>query len=133
MGYFLSRQFLRFLAVGMAAASLHWLARLLLSHWISFAWALVLAYGVGIFFAYLLNAVYVFPASTRPRALQIRDFVVVNVCFFPLVWSVAYLLNGLLISLGYVLYAKELAHAVAVVVPAAATFLIYKLYAFKEA
>jgi putative flippase GtrA len=130
--HFFTRQFLLFLAVGGTAAGLHWLARLLLSFWLPFSWAVVLAYAVGMLVAFLLNRMYVFPQSARPLELQCRDFVLINVAMFPMVWAAAVLINHLLKQLGVERHSEELAHAVAISLPVVATFLLYKFLAFKE-
>lgn len=129
--HFLSRQFLGFLAVGGLAALLHWLSRLLLSTWMPFAWAVAMAYGVGMTVAFLLNSVFVFPDSVKPISAQARDFVLVNLAFFPLVWAVSIYVNAGLKALGMNHHSEELAHAIAISMPLLATFLLYKFVAFK--
>ena len=130
--HFFSKQFLRFLLVGGCAAFLHWLARLLLSLWLPFPLAVFIAYGVGMFVAFLLNSFFVFPKSKRSRLLQARDFVLVNLSFLPLVWLTAIYVNIGLKDTGIVQYSEELAHAIAIAMPMMATFLIYKFSTFKE-
>lgn len=129
---FYSRQFLAFLAVGTSAATLHWLARLILNIWLPFSWAVAMAYGVGLLVAFLLNSFYVFPLSNKPKPLQARDFIFVNLAFFPVVWLIATQINIWLQDSGFVQYSKEVAHAIAISVPMVATFLFYKFYAFRE-
>jgi putative flippase GtrA len=129
---FLSRQFLGFLAVGGLAALMNWLARLLLGTWLPFAWSVGLAYGVGMAVAFVLNSLFVFPASSKPRHLQVRSFVLVNLAFFPLVWLASLALKQLLGALGMARHSEELAHAMAIALPMCATFLIYKFHTFGE-
>lgn len=129
---FLSRQFLGFVAVGGTAALLHWLARIALSIWLPFSLAVVLAYAVGMLVAFVLNSYFVFHRSTRPRALQARDFVIVNLAMFPVVWFTALQVDKLLQVFGMTLYHEALAHAIAIALPMLATFLFYKFRAFKE-
>lgn len=129
---FLSRQFLGFVAVGGTAALLHWLARIVLSLWLPFSMAVVLAYGVGMLVAFALNSFFVFQRSTRPRALQARDFVIVNLLSFPVVWFASLRIDSGLRSLGMTHYSEALAHGIAIALPMLATFLIYKFHAFKE-
>ncbi len=130
--HFLTKQFLGFLAVGGTAAFLHWLARIVLSHWLSFAMAVLLSYGVGMLVAFILNRLFIFPTSNKPMATQARDFVMVNLPFLPVVWLASILLERGLRALGMVLYTQALAHAMAVAIPMLATFLLYKFFAFKE-
>ncbi len=129
---FLSRQFLAFLFAGGVAALLHWLARLLLSQFLPFGWAVALAYSVGMTVAFVLNRWLVFPGSDKPVERQARDFIVINLAFFPIVWIVALLLNKLFINLGLTAYTEEVAHALAISLPVLVTFLLYKFYAFRE-
>lgn len=130
--HFLTEQFLRFLIVGGVAALLHWLARLFLSVWLPFSWAVIAAYIVGMIVAFVLNNIFVFPRSIKPMHVQARDFVLVNLAFFPLVWLVSMLINNWLKAIGMTSHSEELAHAVAISLPMLATFLIYKFFAFKE-
>lgn len=130
--HFLSRQFLLFLGVGVSAAFLNWCARIVLSFWLPFSVAVLLAYCVGMSVAFVLNAAFVFSNSQRPRVKQVRDFVLTNVAFMPIVWLVAVAGEALFNRMGFVPYPQAAAHAVAVAVPAMMTFLVYKFIAFKD-
>lgn len=130
--HFFTRQFARFVLVGGLAALLNWLARLLLSVWLPFAWAVTIAYAFGMLAAFILNSVYVFPRSDKPRAAQARDFVLINLGNFPIVWLVSVQVNRGLMALGLTHYTKEIAHAIALSLPVFTTFLLYKFLAFKE-
>ena len=132
ISHFFTRQFLGFLAVGGLAAFLHWVSRILLSNWLSFSWAVIVAYCVGILVAFILNSYFIFPKSSKSKVKQARDFILTNVCFFPVVWASALLLNYGLLALGFVRYTEAIAHAIAVGLPMFATFLIYKFFAFKD-
>jgi putative flippase GtrA len=131
IGHFLSRQFLLFLMVGGLAAFLHWLARIALSYWFSFSVAVVLAYCVGMAVAFSLNSLFVFPASDKPRHLQGRDFVLVNLAFLPVVWGASVLIERTVTTWGLP-HPQAVAHGIAVLLPTLLTFLIYKFFAFKE-
>ena len=130
--YFFTKQFLGFLAVGGVAALLHWLTRLLLSVWLTFSWAVIIAYAVGMVMAFLLNSIFIFPKSEKPRPAQARDFLLVNLSFAPFVWLVSVQVNYWLQNFGIVRHSEELAHAIAIPLPMLATFLIYKFFTFKE-
>ncbi|MDA8752786.1 GtrA family protein, partial [Halieaceae bacterium] len=112
--HFLSWQFLGFIAVGVTAALLHWLARIVLSTWLPFSSAVLLAYGVGMAVAFILNSLYVFPDSTEPRNVQVRRFVVINLGFLPVVWACSLLFLRLLEWLGMPAYREALAHGMAI-------------------
>lgn len=130
IAHFFSTQFLRFLLVGTAAAMLHWLARYGLSAWMSFPLAVALAYIVGIAVAFELNRRLVFPASNRPMAKQARDFIFVNLAFFPVVWGAALWFKKLLQQFGVNYFADGIAHGLAISLPVLMTFLIYKFITF---
>lgn len=130
--YFLTTQFLSFLVVGGLAALLHWLARIILSVWLPFSTAVIIAYIIGMIVAFILNSFFVFPKSEKSRHAQARDFVLVNLSFFPVVWFVSLQINNWLKTISIVSHSEELAHAIAIPLPMLATFLIYKFFAFKE-
>jgi len=121
-----------FLVVGGLAALLHWLSRLLLSVWLPFSSAVIIAYGIGMLVAFLLNSFFVFPKSKKTRRIQARDFVLVNLSFLPLVWLTSIHVNNWLKIIGMMRHSEELAHAIAIPLPMLATFLIYKFFTFKE-
>lgn len=129
---FISRQFAGFLLVGGLAALLHWLVRILLSLVVPYSWAVAFAYAVGMTIAFILNSLYVFPASDKPVKKQARDFFAINIAFFPVVWIVSMQLNKSLVKLGIDKYSEEIAHAIAISFPVLATFLLYKFFAFRE-
>lgn len=130
--HYLSKQFLGFVVAGGVAALLHWLSRIALSHWFTLPVAVVLAYGVGMAAAFILNRMFVFPASRRPLQSQMRDFIVVNLAFLPVVLAATMALRPLFRFLGPADFSDAAAHGVAVAIPTLATFLIYKFIAFRE-
>ncbi len=130
ISHYLSTQFVRFLFVGATAALLHWLARYWLSAWVTFPAAVALAYIVGIAVAFELNRRIVFPASGRPIAKQARDFILINLSFFPVVWAAAILFRQILKYIGVVHFVDGIAHGLAIALPVLMTFLMYKFIAF---
>lgn len=130
--HFFTKQFLGFLIAGGLAALLHWLARVALSVWLPFTLAVIIAYGFGIAIAFLLNSLFVFPNSDKPRRTQTRDFILINLAFLPVVWLASVYFNNWLKTLGMLRHSEELAHAFAISLPMFATFLIYKFFTFKE-
>ena len=128
---FFTKQFLRFLAVGGLAVFLHWLSRIILSTWMSFYGAVIVAYAIGMGVAFILNSFFVFPKSDKPKYKQARDFVVVNLAFLPVVWGASMVLEHGLRTTG-VIYSQVLAHGMALAIPMFATFLIYKFFTFKD-
>jgi putative flippase GtrA len=130
--HFMGWQFAAFLSVGVTAALFHWTSRILLSQFMSYSWAVVFAYVVAMTIAFLLNSYYVFPGSDKPARKQARDFFFINIAFFPIVLIASLAFNRALIQFGVSKYSEEFAHALAIIIPLPATFLLYKLLAFKE-
>jgi putative flippase GtrA len=130
--HFLTRQFLGFVGVGATAAFANWLSRLIVSDWVSFAWSVVVAYGVGMMVAFTLNSIFVFPGSDKPRERQAFEFILVNLCFLPLVWVGAIAFEQALRWLGFQRYTESVAHAFALAIPMFGSFLIYKFFTFKR-
>ncbi len=130
--HFFTKQFLKFLFVGATAAFANWLSRIIFSFWFSFSLAISAAYLVGMTSAFLLNKKFVFPNSTRPLQKQVRDFALINLIAFPLVWLASIQIRNFLQSLGMVLYSEELAHFLALATPTILSFLIYKFFAFDD-
>ncbi len=129
-----SEQFARFVLVGSVAAFLHWLSRLVINSFVSFSWAVILAYPVGIIVAFTLNKLYVFPYSRRSLTFEIFFFLLVNILAFPVVWTVAYILGELVFSLWMPRQiALAVAHGVAIAVPVVVSFVINKFITFAEA
>lgn len=93
---------------------------------------MAIAYIIGMAVAFVLNAIYVFPNSDKSRAPQARDFAIVNLAFFPVVWTFSILIEKFLRDLGLHTHSGNLAHGLAIPIPMLATFLIYKFFAFKE-
>jgi putative flippase GtrA len=130
--HFLTLQFVGFLAVGCTAASINWASRYAMSTWVPFYWAVLLAYLIGMFTAFVLNRIFVFPTSSVPIRAQVSRFVIINIAFIPLVWGGALLLVDLLELLGARTHVEEVAHAIALSLPMLVTFLLYKFFAFSN-
>jgi putative flippase GtrA len=129
---YLSRQFLRFLLVGGAAAALHWLSRILFNWYVAYVWAIVLAYVVGVLVGFVLNRLYVFPYSDRPVRTQLTYFFLINLAVFPFVWLVAYVLGEwVLVRWLQRDVALALAHGIAIMVPVFANFAAHKFLTFR--
>lgn len=131
--HFLSRQFLGFVGVGVTAVTANWLARVIIGHWVPFVWSVVLAYCVGMAVAFALNALFVFPGSSRPRKRQAMEFGLVNLAFLPVVWFATIAFEHALQWAGVRRFTESIAHALALAIPMSSTFLIYKFFTFKGA
>jgi len=132
MAFYVSAQFARFLAVGGVAMVLHWLSRFVFNAFMSYGWAIVLAYAIGMSVAFVLNKIYVFPFSERSLNFEILFFFLVNIAAFPLVWAAAYVIGEwVLASHLQPQFARALAHGFAITLPVFANYALHKLITFR--
>lgn len=124
---------LAFLICGTLAAAINWFARMILSLWMDFALAVVVAYVIGMLAGFLLYRRYVWTTSDRSLPAQILAFIAVNAVVAGLVLITAI---GL-VELGQMLVGaspvvEALAHGVAIAVGAVANFVAHREITFRS-
>lgn len=131
---FLSQEFLRFLLAGGTAAAAQWGSRFLFSQFVTFGWAVALAYLVGLTTAFVLNKLFVFGASDRTVAREMTYFALVNAVSFPIVWIVSIVFGEMLLP---DLMSKPLAEAIGngigIISPVGLSFVLHKFFTFRKA
>lgn len=128
------RQFVLFLAVGATAALINFGSRIVLSNWLSFSVAIVLAYLIGMIMAFVLNRVIVFRTPQNGIHHQVLWFVAVNVAAVVQTLLVSLLLTHVVFPyVAFVWHAETVAHAIGVAVPAVTSFVGHKALTFKGA
>src|SRR5690606_9706261 len=124
----------RFLVVGGLAAFINWAARFPLDLVMPFQAAVVGAYVIGMVCGYLLYRRYVFPGSTTPVAVQVRNFIIVNLFGIVIVALLTPLLAHDLLPLLLGEERRELAeaigHGLAIGTSAATSFVGHKWITF---
>jgi putative flippase GtrA len=129
----MSGQFLRFLSTGGVAAIVNLLSRYELNKIMSFEAAVALAYLIGMLTAYVLARRFVFQASGRSVASELKRFTIVNVFSLAFVWSISIgLANYLFPAIGFVWHADDIAHFIGVAAPAAASYFGHRAYTFSS-
>lgn len=129
-----SPAFGRFLLIGAAALALHWSARLLLSLWMPFGQAVIVAYGLALAAGFELNRRFVFPPSGRQRRREVLWYVGVNLAMFPVVYLLARLLGeGVFSHLLARGQAEALGHGAAIAAPVFLNFALHKFFTFRPA
>lgn len=121
-----------FLICGTLAAAVNWLARMVLSLWMPFGSAVVVAYATGMLAGFLLYRRYVWTASARPLWGQVLAFVCVNIAVAGLVLVTALGLvaaGGLFV--GRSALVEALAHGLAIAVGAAANYVAHREITFR--
>lgn len=129
---FLSRQFLAFLFTGGVAATANFGSRLLYSRWLDFSTAVIVAYLTGMVTAFILARMFVFRDSQQTLHRSVLFFCLVNIVAVAQTWLISMgLAYYALPALGITRYAKELAHAVGIVVPVFTSYLGHKYLSFR--
>jgi len=125
-------QFLRFLLVGGFAAALNFASRIVLSHWLPYAAAIVIAYLIGLVVAFLLNRQLVFTQATRGVHHQMFWFVAVNALGLAQTLLVSLLFaHWVLPFLGVTWHMQEVAHAIGVATPIVTSYIGHKHLSFR--
>ena len=126
-----SKRFLRFVMTSGFAAAVNLGSRWIFSHYMSFEWAVIVAFFFGVTTAYALARKYVFRNSGRSIQSEFRRFVAVNLLALGLVWTISVVLTRQLFpAIGLVWHAEDVAHFIGVAAPAAASYLGHRAYTF---
>ena len=129
---FRSRQFLLFLLTGGFAAAVNFGSRIVYNRWMSFSWAVVVAYITGMITAYVLARLFVFRDSRQSTHRSMMFFVLVNGVAILQTWAISLgLAYYVLPALGVTVFVREIAHAVGVVVPVFSSYIGHKRWSFK--
>lgn len=129
---FRSRQFVLFLFTGGVAAAANFCSRIVLSVWLNYSTAIILAYLVGMITAFVLARLFVFSESQQPIYHSALFFVLVNIFAVLQTWLVSIVLAiHLLPWLGVVRFTQEIAHAIGVVVPVFSSYIGHKRFSFR--
>lgn len=125
-------RFVRFLAAGGIAAAANFLSRIALSEVMAYVPAIVLAYGVGMLTAFVLNRAFVFTSAENPLAQQLQWFVLVNLLAVAQTVLISLVFARWLFPLaGMDWHAETLAHAIGVAVPVVTSYLGHRRWTFR--
>ena len=128
-----SRQFLRFVLTGGAAALVNVVSRIGFSQLMAFEFSVLAAYGVGMVTAYVLARKYVFVSTSQSVGRSFAAFALVNLAAVLQTWLVSVGLRPWLLSLvGAVGLADLIAHSIGVIVPVFTSYLGHKHVSFRE-
>ena len=126
-------EFARFIAIGGLAALVNLVSRYLLDYIMPFEAAVVLAYMIGMVFAFFLFQKLIFGGSSGHRSRRVVRFVQVNLVGAGLAWAVSSLMARLLLpAIGWDYRPFEVAHFVGVAAPAISSYFLHKHYTFAD-
>lgn len=124
-------RFVKFLATGGIAALVNLLSRYALNYLMPFEAAVVVAYLLGMTTAYLLARRFVFDASGRSVASEVRRFVLVNIVALCFVWAISVGLARIVFpAIAFTWHPDDIAHLVGVLAPAVTSYIGHRFYTF---
>ncbi len=120
-----------FLVAGGIAAAVNFGSRIILSEWMHYVPAIVIAYCLGMVTAFILNRLLVFQKAANALKHQIAWFVLVNLAAVVQTIAISLVLaRWLLPVLGVDFHNETLAHAVGVAVPVVTSYFGHKYLSF---
>ncbi|MDR3562448.1 MAG: GtrA family protein [Negativicutes bacterium] len=127
------REFLLFLLVGGFSAAVNVGARYVLNLWMSFEWAVLVAYLAGMTTAYLLSRRYVFAASGRSTYDEFLRFGLVNVAAAAQVWLISVGLARLVFpAIAFTWRPEDVAHCIGVAAPVITSYFGHRHFSFAK-
>jgi len=128
-----SNRFARFLVVGVVAAAINIVSRILISHFTSFEVAVALAFPIALTFAFSMSRLFVFGASQRALWDEYLRFFLVNLAALAQVWLLSIgLARWIFPAIGWTFHAELLAHAIGVCSPVLTSYYAHKLFRFRQ-
>jgi putative flippase GtrA len=125
------REFLSFVAIGGFAAGVNFVSRFPIDYFTSFEVAVVLAYGIAMTTAFLLNRAFVFKAADGPWLRQYWRFFLVNLLALAQVFVVSVgLARFLFPAIGFDWHTEAVAHAIGLASPIVTSYWGHKRYSF---
>jgi putative flippase GtrA len=128
----LNWQFNRFLAAGAVAAAANFGSRFVFSLWLSFEWAVLCAFVVGLAVGFSLMRTYVFDATDKSLGQQLAWFVGVNLLAVAQTFVVSVVVaRWALSALGIRTYAEAGGHLMGVITPIVTSYFGHRLLTFR--
>ena len=127
------KKFIIFIFTGGIAAFVNIMSRLLISIFISYEYAIILAYIIGMVTAYILNRSFVFASKGIRLRKSIPVFILVNLFALSQTWITSMILSNKLLPLLNITSNKDFyAHIIGVCVPIFSSYYGHKHITFKE-
>ena len=129
----LSRQFVLFLVAGGLAAAVNFGSRILLSQWLHYVPAIVIAYCLGMITAFTLNKLFVFSDAGNRLHHQVLWFIAINLAAVAQTIVISLLFaRWVLPALGVDFHNETIAHAIGVAVPVVTSYIGHKRFSCIE-
>ncbi len=119
--------------VGALAALVNFLSRIELNHFMSYRWAVVMAYVIGMLTAYVLSRFLVFAKTNRHPLSEILWFALVNLVAVVQVWLISVgLAEYIFPAVHYHFYSQEVAHIIGLGIPVITSYFGHKYFSFSK-
>ena len=126
-------EFFQFLFVGGIAAAINFISRIGLNQYFSYSTSIILAYIIGMVIAFIMFKQYVFAKSGQHYLKEVRGFVIVNIFGIIQVWAISIALAEYFFPyISFTFYSKEIAHFIALGIPAISSYFGHKYFSFKS-
>lgn len=126
-------QLVKFILAGGTAAAANFGSRILLSLWLPYEAAIVVAYLIGMLTAFVLNRAFVFTQVENSLRSQASWFIAINLAAVLQTLLISLLLARVLFpALGMEFHPETLAHAVGVAVPVITSYLGHRRFTFRS-
>ncbi len=128
-----SKQFALFLLTGGMAALVNFTSRILLSRFVDYSIAILLAYIIGMITAFILAKRFVFKESQQRIRHSVLYFILVNLVAVLQTWIISLgLAYYVLPYFGFKQFVSEIAHAIGLIFPIVTSYIGHKKYSFNE-
>ena len=129
----ISAQLVKFILAGGTAAAVNFGSRILLSLWLPYEAAIVVAYLIGMLTAFVLNRAFVFAQVENTLRSQVSWFIAINLAAVLQTLLISLLLARVLFpAIGMEFHPETLAHAVGVAVPVITSYLGHRRFTFRS-
>ena len=129
----LNSEFSRFILTGGFAAGVNFLSRIALSQFMTFRFAVFIAYLIGMVTAFTLSKIFVFQNSGQSAANEFLKFTIVNVFAVIQVWLISVgLAEYGFPAVNFIFYPEEVAHLIGISVPVVTSYYGHKYFSFAE-
>jgi putative flippase GtrA len=129
---YLSTQFVKYIICGSVSSLVHIVARLILSRYMDFGWAVFTSYFIGMAVALILYRIFVFRGQDSSVARQFLLFSISYIAFLPVTWFLSIVSEPRLANLFPTATAQTLAHLIGVAGPVILNFAYNKFITFGE-
>ena len=129
---FFTAEFIGFVVCGVIAAAVNLGSRILFNLVIpSYLIAVILAYGMGMLTAFLLDKILIFKDSNKSTKQQAGGFIIINLLGLLQTVVFSLLFNDIIFPrVGWTLYPETLAHLIGVGIPVFTSYLGHKYISF---